>query len=48
MKRTQRPEASELPITAAPNSQDEKPRLTLRIEELESRLTPQSTTSILD
>jgi hypothetical protein len=48
MKRTQRPEAHELPLTAAPKSQEEKPRLILRIEELESRLTPQSSTSILD
>jgi hypothetical protein len=48
MKRTQRPEAQVLPIIAAPKSQEEKPRLILRIEELESRLAPQSTTSILD
>jgi hypothetical protein len=48
MKRTRKSPEQELTSTAAPAPKEEAPRLILRIEELEPRLAPQSTTSILD
>jgi hypothetical protein len=48
MKQTQKPVERELTPTEAPRPKEETPRLTLRIEELETRLAPQSTVAILD
>jgi hypothetical protein len=48
MKRSRKPEERELISTAAPKPQEETSGLTLRIEELEPRLAPQSTGAILD
>jgi hypothetical protein len=48
MKKSQKPEARDAALSAAPKPQEETPRITLRIEELEPRLTPQSTSPILE
>jgi hypothetical protein len=48
MKKTLKSQERELTLTAAPRPKEENPGLKLRIEELEPRLAPQSTTSILD
>jgi hypothetical protein len=48
MRRIQKPVESEPTSSAAPAPKAEKKPLSLRIEELEPRLTPQSSTSILD
>jgi hypothetical protein len=48
MKRSLKSESQESAPTAAAKPREEPPRLILRIEELEPRLAPQSSTSILD
>jgi hypothetical protein len=48
MKRTRKSGERDLTPVTAPKPQGDTPSLKLRIEELEPRLTPQSTTSILD
>jgi hypothetical protein len=48
MKRSRKSERPEMTPVAAPKADDETAGLILRIEELEPRLTPQSSTSILD
>jgi hypothetical protein len=48
MKKSQKPEPRELTSNEALVPEQKTSRITLRIEELEPRLTPQSSTSILD
>ena len=48
MRRSPKPAEREPSQTIAPSPQSEAPAVKLRIEELEPRLTPQSTAAILE
>ena len=48
MKKNEKPREETLTATAATTPGEEMPRKSLRIEELEACLAPQSTTTILD